>query len=107
MTILDAPEPLSSEEMAELRQYARERIDLWLKRAFYATTALLVSCGLLYPFLKGHPLHRYWDAFGKYLIFVSMILLVVFIWCTGFCYSAWQALRDVEKENSETSEGRA
>jgi hypothetical protein len=53
----------------------------------------------VYPFLKGHPLHEYWESFGKYLVLLSMATLVVFVLCTGFFYSAWQALRDVEKEN--------
>ncbi|MGA9354741.1 MAG: hypothetical protein WBV46_13700, partial [Terriglobales bacterium] len=57
-------------EIVGVRQYARERIGLWRKR---------------------------WESFGKYLIIVSMILLVVFVYCTGLFWSAWQALRDVEK----------
>jgi hypothetical protein len=51
----------------------------------------------VYPFLEGHPLHQYWESFGKYLVLLSMAMLVVFVLCTGFFYSAWQALRDVEK----------
>jgi hypothetical protein len=97
MTIFDAESPLSDEEIVEVRQYARERIGLWRKRSLYSTVALLLSCGFAYPFLEGHPLHRYWESFGKYLIIVSMTLLVVFVYCTGLFWSAWQALRDVEK----------
>ena len=97
MTIFDAESPLSDEEIVEVRQYARERIGLWRKRSLYSTVALLLSCGFVYPFLEGHPLHRYWESFGKYLIIVSMTLLVVFVYCTGLFWSAWQALRDVEK----------
>jgi hypothetical protein len=43
----------------------------------------------VYPFLSGH--------FGKYLVFVSMGLLVVFVGCTALFWSARQALGDVEK----------
>ena len=97
MTIFDTERPLSDEELVEVRQYARERIGLWRRRSLYSAVALLVSCACVYPFLKGHSLHEYWESFGKYLILVSMALLVVFVYCAGLFWSAWQALRDVEK----------
>jgi membrane protease YdiL (CAAX protease family) len=97
VTILDSESPLSDQEMLEVRQYAKERIGLWRRRSIYSTVALLLSCASVYPFLKGHPLPEYWESFGKYLVLLSMALLVVFVLCTGFFYSAWQALRDVEK----------
>ncbi len=97
MTIFDAESPLSDEEMVGVRQYARERIGLWRKRSIYSTVALVLSCASAYSFLEGHALHKYWESFGKYLILVSMALLVVWVYCTGLFWSAWQALRDVEK----------
>jgi membrane protease YdiL (CAAX protease family) len=97
VTIFDSESPLSDQEMLEVRQYAKELIGLWRRRSTYSTVALLLSCASVYPFLKGHPLHEYWESFGKYLVLLSMALLVVFVLCTGFFYSAWQALRDVEK----------
>jgi hypothetical protein len=83
--------------MSEVRQYAAEQIAVWRRRSLYSTAALVLICAFIYPFLAGHPLHQHWESFGKYLIFVAMALLVVFVLCTGFWYSAWQALRDVEK----------
>jgi hypothetical protein len=69
-----------------------------LAKAFYLLHgAFLLSCAAVYPFLKGHPLHEYWESFGKYLVLVSMAMLVMFAMCAGFFYSAWQALRDVKK----------
>jgi hypothetical protein len=97
LTIFDSESPLSDQEMLEVRRYARERIGLWRRRSIYSTVAFLLSCAGVYPFLKGRPLHEYWESFGKYLVLVSMAMLVVFVLCTGFFYSAWQALRDVEK----------
>jgi hypothetical protein len=97
MTIFDAEGSLSNEELVEARQYARELIGLRRKRSIYSTVALLLSCAFVYPFLKGHTLHNYWESFGKYLILVSMALLVVWVYYTGLWWSAWQALRDVEK----------
>jgi hypothetical protein len=96
-TIFDSESPLSKQEMLEVRQHAKEHIGLWRGRSIYSTVALLLSCASVYPFLEGHPLHQYWESFGKYLVLLSMAMLVVFILCTGFFYSAWQALRDVEK----------
>ena len=49
MTIFDSESPLTDEEMLEVRQYARERIDLWRRRALYSVGALLLSCALVIP----------------------------------------------------------
>jgi uncharacterized membrane protein len=97
LTIFDAESPLSDGEMSEVRQYPAEQIAVWRRRSLYSTAALFLTCAFIYPFLAGHPLHAHWESFGKYLIFVAMALLIVFVLCTGFFYSAWQALRDVEK----------
>ena len=97
MNFSAAESPLSEEEIAEVRQIARKRIAVWRSRALYSTVAFFLSCASVYPFLKGHLLHKYWESFGKYLIILSMTLLVVFVYCTGLFWSTWQALRDVEK----------
>lgn len=98
MTIFDTDEePLSKEELGDVREAASECIRFWQMRSFLSAGALLLSCAFVYPFLKGNFLHRYWDGFGKYLILVSMTLLVVFVLCTGMFWSARQALRDVER----------
>jgi hypothetical protein len=83
--------------MSEVKEYAAVKIAIWRKRSLYSTAALVLTCGLIYPFLTGHALHAYWESFGKYLVLVALALLVAFVLCTGFFYSAWQALRDVEK----------
>jgi hypothetical protein len=97
-SIFDASEaPLSQEDLAAVRDYAQERIGLWKKRSVYSGIALFLSCALVAPFLYGHPLHAYWNSFGKYLVLLSMGLLVVFVYCAGLLGSAWMALRDVTK----------
>jgi hypothetical protein len=98
LMIFESESPLSDHEMLEVRQYAKELIGLWRRRSLYSSVAFLLSCAGVYPFLKGHPLHGCWESLGKYLVLVSMFTLVVFVICTGFFYSAWQALRDVEKD---------
>jgi hypothetical protein len=97
MTIFDTESPLSDGEMEEVRQYAKGRIGLWRRRSLYATIALGLSCASVIPFSKGHSLHGHAEPFGRLLVLLSMALLVVFVYCTGLLWSAWQALRDVEK----------
>jgi hypothetical protein len=85
--------PLNYGEMVELRRYVRG----WRRRCLSSTAALLLSCALVYPFLAGHSLHRYWASIGKPLILLSMALLLVWGWCTNIFCNAWLALRKVEK----------
>jgi hypothetical protein len=66
-------------------------------RSLYSIVALLLSCASVIPFSKGHDLHAYAEPFGRLLVYLSMAMLAVFVLCTGFWYSAWQALRDLEK----------
>jgi len=97
MTISDTEPPLSDEEMAEVREYASERIGLWRKRSLYSIVACLLSCASVIPFSKGHSLHAHSEPFGRLLVYLSMALFVLCVYCTGLLWSAWQALRDVEK----------
>jgi hypothetical protein len=90
--------PLSDDELVEVKQNAQVRFDLWRKRGLYSTGALLLGCAFVYPFLKGHSLHSHWESFGKYLLFLPMVLLLVFLYCNGLWWGAWQARRDLEKD---------
>lgn len=90
--------PLSDSELVAVKQNAQVRFSLWQKRGLYSTGALLLSCACVYPFLEGHSLHSYWESFGKYLLFLPMALLLVFLYCNGLWWGAWQARRDLEKE---------
>ena len=63
----------------------------------YSGIAFFSSCALIDPFLYGHSLHAHWESFGKYLVFLAMGLLVVFVYCAAFWYNAWMALRDLMK----------
>jgi hypothetical protein len=93
----DAKQPPTADELVELRQYAEATIRFWRKRGLYATSAFLLSCASVYPFLAGHAFHSYWNSVGRYLVLLSMGLLLVFVLCSSFWYNAWQALRDVQK----------
>ena len=93
---LDEPEP-SEGQIAAAKQDAKEYLRIWKTRAFCATAAFSLSCASVTPFLYGHALHAYWDSFGKYLLLVSMALLIPFVLCAGIAINSWFFLRSVEK----------
>jgi hypothetical protein len=93
---LDEPKP-SKAEIAGARQDAEEYLRTWKKRAFYATAAFFLSCASVSPFLYGHPLHAHWESFGKYLVLLSMALLVPFVVCVGIAANSWFFLRSLKK----------
>ena len=97
LTIFGCDSPLSEQEMSEVREYAKQRIDLWRRRSIYSVLALLASCASVIPFSQGHSLHAHAEPFGRLLVLLSMGLLVVSVLCTGFFYSAWQALATSRK----------
>jgi len=93
---MDEPPP-SKEELAGARQDAEELLHLWKKRAIYSTVAFFFSCASVSPFLYGHSLHAYWESFGKYLVILSMALLIPFVVCVGMAINSWFLLRNVRK----------
>jgi len=93
---MDEPPP-TRDEIEAVKQNARKRLNLWRKRGLYSTAALLLSCFIVYLFLEGAPLHAYWESFGKYLLLLSMALLLVFLYCTLLWFAAWRALCDLNK----------
>jgi hypothetical protein len=90
--------PLSEEELLSVKENARIRLHIWQTRALYSTGALLLSSASVYPFLQGNSLHSYWDMVGKYLVMLSMALLLVFVYCTGLWWGAWRALHDLDNK---------
>lgn len=93
---LDEPKP-SREEIAGARQDAEEYLRIWKKRAIYATVAFFLSCAAVSLFLEGHPLHVYWESFGKYLVLLSMALLIPFVVCVGVAVNSWFFLHRLKK----------
>lgn len=92
-----AAEPLGDDDLADVREIGQKEIKIRRRRAALSAIAFAVSVALVYLFSKGHMLHQYWDSVGQYLLLVSLALFLVSVLCTGLFYSAWQALRDVEK----------
>ena|ERR1051326_3755500 len=96
-SIFEADDRPSGEELAAVRQNAEERLRLWRQRSVLSGLALLLSCLSVSMFLTGHSLHAYWESLGQYLVYLSMGLLVVFLYCTLLLWGAWSALRDLRK----------
>lgn len=89
--------PSSGEELAAVRQNAGERLRRWKQRSALSGLAFLVSCLSVSMFLTGHSLHVYWESFGQYLVYLSMGLLLVFLYCTLLFWGAWTTLNDLRK----------
>jgi hypothetical protein len=90
-------ESLSHAEVAHIHASAKQFLQKQKKRALIATAAFVASCALVAPFLAGNPLHRYWDAIGKYILLLSMGLLIPFVVCVGWAWSAWVYVRNLRK----------
>jgi len=86
-----------ADELDEVRRRASQYICLWRTRTIYSGIALSLSCASVYPFLAGHRFHTQSTSLGKYLVFLSMVLLPVFLGCAAFWYNGWEALRRIEK----------
>jgi hypothetical protein len=93
--------PLSEEEVQAVRKNAELRLRLWRTRSVYSLAGLFLACVAVAPFLAGHSLHSYWNSVGKYLVLVSMGLLVVALYCVGLCWGAWSAMRQLEDRRKE------
>ena len=95
--LLSQDEPLNESEMQEVIENARDRLRLWKKRFGASSLVLFLSCASVCPFLFGHSLNAYWESFAKYLVMLSMGLLIPFVICGATTYTAWIWLRDLEK----------
>jgi hypothetical protein len=89
--------PLTPEEIGEIRNFAENLLRKQKKRALIATSSFITSCLAVAPFLAGNPLHFYWETVGKYILLLSMGLLIPFGVCVGWAWSAWVYVRDVRK----------
>lgn len=92
--------PLSKHELAKARESAKQLLRHRMRQAIYAMAVFFASCASVSPFLEGHPLHRYWESFGKYLVLLSMGLLIPFLIYVGRAITAWLFVRDVQKIDS-------
>jgi hypothetical protein len=92
--------PYTPEEIAQVRPHAQARLRRCLKQLGYSGLAFFFSCSAVVPFLYGHSLHAHWESFGKYLVLLSMGLLIPFVGSAVTTFYAWKLLRDLEKTYS-------
>ena len=97
MTLNGASTPYRRKDFTAAIHAARRSLRLQAMRAVYATAAFLLSCTFVALFLEGFPLHAYWESFGKYLLLLSMVLLIPFVVLTGLAINAWFFVRNMEK----------
>ena len=99
MNWIEDNQPLSEGDLEEVRQEAHEEIEFRRRRTVTCAAVFVLACACLYPFFAGHFLHRYWDSVGKYLLLVTLGIFFALVYCASEIWVAWQALRDVEKDN--------
>lgn len=73
----------------DVEQTAQEGVEKWKRRTIALGIALAIRVALVAPFLDGYPLHRYFQTFGKYLIYVSTCLLSLFVGSAALTYNFW------------------
>jgi hypothetical protein len=84
----------TAEELPELKRNAKARLRLWENRLIISRLAFFLSCSAVVPFLYGHSLHAHWDPCNKYLLFLPLVLLPLFIRCAILPFIAWNFLRN-------------
>jgi hypothetical protein len=69
----------------------------WKRRALILG-ALLATCVIsTIPFLAGHSLHQYAEPTARILIWMSMILLPLFLGSAALTFNGWLYRRNVKK----------
>jgi membrane protease YdiL (CAAX protease family) len=79
---------------------ARMSFVKWRCFAITVGIALFGSMASVVPFLAGHSLHRRFETVGKYLIYVSMGLLPLFIGAGALTYNFWRYFQSLQKKNT-------
>jgi len=80
-----------------------QQLRKWKCGAVWLGLALVVSVGLVVPFSAGHSLHRYAGGVGKFLVYLSMCLLSVFIYAAATTYNLWSYRRAMKKIHNRTA----
>jgi hypothetical protein len=68
------------------------------KRTTVIAILFVSSCGVAYPFMAGHSLHRYWFSFGKFLPLLSIVLFVVLTIQLLRFHFVWQERRKAQRD---------
>jgi hypothetical protein len=75
----------------------RMSLRLHFRRMVILAGCFVLAVLLLIPFLDDNPLNRYWDAGGKYLLVLCMVLFVWLVFEAGTTWVYWGYIRDVRR----------
>jgi len=68
------------------------------KRAIFATVGVVLSCGSVVPFISGQPLYSHWESIGKYLVLLSMALIIIWSYLVRGAVNSYARLSGMENE---------
>ena len=88
---------------AEQESEVAQRLRKWKRATICLAVALAASIGSIVPFLEGHILHEHFAGGAKYLIYLSMCLLSLFMYAAGTTYNFWSYLRALRKINGSAA----
>jgi nicotinamide riboside transporter PnuC len=80
----------------EQEERINRRLTNWMRGTKYLGLALFLSIAAVVPFLSGYSLHYRWDALGKKIVVLAMILFVSFVYAAGTTYNFWVYLRGIK-----------
>jgi hypothetical protein len=89
-------ESLGPEDLELIRKHAEQTLAKHKKWALICVGAFFASCVMVWPFLVGKPLHRYWDSFGVFFLFFTQVLLIPFAISVIWAVNAWIFARNVK-----------
>ena len=64
----------------------QQRLRNWKRRTMWLGVALALCIGVIALFSEGQPLHQYAGASTKFLVYLAMCLLAVFMYAAGTSY---------------------
>jgi hypothetical protein len=89
---------IDNPEKTEAIELARKQFLVGRKRAIVATVGLFLSCGSVVPFVSGQLLHSHWESIGKYLVFLSMALILIWSYFVRAAVNSYAQLSGMENE---------
>ena len=88
---------LSLGQQGSATRQARTYSQTWKRRMGYFGIATALAVASVIPFLYGFPLHEYFEAFGKYLLFVAFGCFSMLMYSVGMTIWWWWYCLTLEK----------
>jgi hypothetical protein len=94
----------AQDDAADEAEIARS-LHKWKRATLCLGLALAVTIVTAVPFSYGHSLHRYWEAIGKKVLFLSGALWLAVAYSAMMTFIMWKYLRGVKRINKEYAKG--